>query len=208
MDPVAKIRSAGVESDSALIARLQGGDEQAFVALVERYHPAMIRLARTFVPSRAVAEEVVQETWLGLVHGIHRFEGRSSLKTWLFRILVHRARSAGQRERRTSRPEWNRQPSVDPSRFGPDGRWTDPPPDWTDEVDDRLVAQETVEHLRSMLDRLPDMQRQVVLMRDVEGLDAGEVCEVLHISEANQRVLLHRGRARLRAMLEAQMGSK
>ncbi len=207
MDPVGKIRLAGVESDSALIARLQGGDEQAFVALVERYHPAMIRLARTFVPSRAVAEEVVQETWLGLVRGIHRFEGRSSLKTWLFRILVNRARSAGQRERRTSRPEWKRQPSVDPSRFGPDGRWTDPPPDWTDEVDDRLAAHETVEHLRSMLDRLPDTQRQVVLMRDVEGLNAGEVCEVLHISEANQRVLLHRGRARLRAMLEAQMGS-
>ena len=195
-----------MEGDAELVSRLQGGDEHAFVALVERYHSALVRLALSFVPSRAVAEEVAQETWLGVVSGIHGFEGRSSLKTWLFRILVNRARTAGQRERRMSRPEPKREPSLDPARFGPDGRWVDPPAEWPDDVDDRLAARETAERLRSMLDRLPDAQRQVVLLHDVEGLSAGEVCDVLQLTKGNQRVLLHRGRTRLRAMLEAQMG--
>jgi RNA polymerase sigma-70 factor (ECF subfamily) len=201
------VRSAGVEPEGELITRLQGGDDQAFASLVERYHPAMVRLAMNFVPSRAVAEEVAQEAWLGLVRGIPRFEGRSSLKTWLFRILVNRARSAGQHERRASRPEPKGQPSLDPSRFGPDGTWARPPADWAADVDDRLAARDTAERLRPMLDRLPDNQRQVVVLHDVEGLSAGEVCDVLQISEANQRVLLHRGRTRLRAMLEAELGT-
>jgi RNA polymerase sigma-70 factor (ECF subfamily) len=195
-----------VEPDSELVIRLQAGDEQAFTSLVERYHPALVRLAMNFVPSRAVAEEVAQETWLGLVRGIHRFQGRSSLKTWLFRILVNRARTTGQHEARTYRPQPKDVPSVDPYRFGRDGTWSQPPAAWTDDVEDRLAAHEAVEHLRSMLDQLPDTQRQVVLMRDVEGLSAHDVCEVLDITEANQRVLLHRGRSRLRAMLEAEMG--
>lgn len=195
-----------METDSELVSRLQAGDEDAFVSLVERYHPAMVRLAMGFVPTRAVAEEVAQEAWLGVVRGIHRFEGRSSLKTWLFRIVVNRARTAGVHERRAYRRERGRHPVVDPSRFGPDGTWSDPPAPWADEVDDRLAAHQAVEHLRSMLDRLPVAQRQVVLMRDVEGLAPREVCDVLAISEANQRVLLHRGRSRLRAMLEDELG--
>lgn len=195
-----------METDSELVSRLQAGDEQAFVSLVERYHAAMVRLAMGFVPTRAVAEEVAQEAWLGVMRGIHRFEGRSSLKTWLFRIVVNRARTAGAHERRVYRRERGRHPVVDPSRFGPDGTWSDPPSPWADDVDDRLAAHQAVEHLRSMLDRLPVAQRQVVLMRDVEGLPAREVCDVLAISEANQRVLLHRGRSRLRAMLEDEFG--
>ncbi len=195
-----------MEPDNELVSRLQAGDEQAFVSLVGRYHPAMVRLAMGFVPSREVAEEVAQEAWLGVVRGIHRFEGRSSLKTWLFRIVVNRARTAGEHERRVYRRERGRHPVVDPSRFGPDGMWRDPPAAWADEVDDRLAAHQTLERLRSMLDRLPVAQRQVVLMRDMEGLPAAEVCAVLAISETNQRVLLHRGRSRLRAMLEDELG--
>ncbi len=199
------LRSWTVEEDAELVRRLQAGDEEAFVSLVDRFHPAMVALAMNFVPTRAVAEEVAQETWLGLVRGIHRFEGRSSLKTWLFRILVNRARTVGQRERRAS-PEAVRWPAVDPSRFRADGTWCDPPTAWVDDVDDRLAAHQVVERLPSMLAQLPASQRQVVAMRDVEGLSAGEVCEILDISEANQRVLLHRGRSRLRTMVEAQMG--
>jgi RNA polymerase sigma-70 factor (ECF subfamily) len=194
-----------VEPDRELVHRLQAGDERAFASLVERYHPAMVRLAMNFVPTRAVAEEVAQEAWLGFVRGIHRFEGRSSLKTWLFRILVNRARTEGRRERRV-RPERDDQPALDPSRFGTDGRWADPPAEWVDDVHERLAADETMGQLQSMLDQLPDTQRQVVVMREVEGLTAGEVCQVLDVTDANQRVLLHRGRTRLRTMLEAELG--
>lgn len=195
-----------MEVDADLVRRLQAGDEQAFVSLVESYHAAMVALAMHFVPSRAVAEEVAQDAWLGVVRGIHRFEGRSSLKTWLFRILVNRARTAGRRERQAPTPEAGRWPAVDPSRFGPDGTWSDPPADWPDDVDDRLAAREAVDRLRSMLARLPAAQRQVVVLRDVEGLSAAEVCEILDVTDGNQRVLLHRGRSRLRAMLAAEMG--
>lgn len=195
-----------MEPDVELVARLRAGDEQAFVSLVDRYHATMVALAMNFVPGRAVAEEVVQDTWLGVVRGIARFEGRSSLKTWLFRILVNRARTAGRHERRAPQPEPGLWSAVDPSRFRPDGTWSDPPAEWMDDVHDRLAAQQAVERLRSMLARLPETQRQVVVLRDVEGLSGDEVCQVLDITDANQRVLLHRGRSRLRAMLEAEMG--
>lgn len=195
-----------MEADADLVGRLQAGDERAFVTLVERYHTPMVSLAMSFVPTRAVAEEVAQETWLGVVRGIQRFEGRSSLKTWLFRILVNRARTAGQRERRFPSPEPGALPAVDPSRFGVDGTWKEPPVEWVDDVDERLTAHETVERLRSMLTLLPATQRQVVVLRDVEGLSSVEACEILDITDGNQRVLLHRGRSRLRAMLEAEMG--
>lgn len=190
--------------DADLVLKLQTGDEDAFRYLVERYHTSLLRLAQTMVPSRAVAEEVVQDTWLGLVRGIDRFEGRSSLRTWLFHVLVNRARSTGAHERRPTMGTAG--PSVDPSRFGDDGGWTDPPVPWTEEVDDRLVAAQVAERLRPLIDELPDVQRQVVTLRDVEGLSGQEVCDVLGLSEGNQRVLLHRGRARLRGMLELEMG--
>jgi RNA polymerase sigma-70 factor, ECF subfamily len=191
--------------DADLVLRLRNGDEDAFRYLVDRYHASLLRLAQTMVPSRAVAEEVVQDTWLGLVRGIARFEGRSSLRTWLFHVLVNRARSTGVHERRPVMGI-TAGPSVDPSRFGPDGGWADPPVPWPEEVDDRLVAAQQAKRLRPLIDELPEMQRQVVLLRDVEGLGAEEVCDLLGLTEGNQRVLLHRGRARLRGMLELEMG--
>ena len=189
--------------DAELVTRLRSGDEEAFRFLVERYHGPLLRLAQTMVPTRAVAEEVVQDTWLGLVRGIHHFEGRSSLRTWLFHVLVNRARSTGVHERR---PTIGTGPAVDPDRFGPDGGWIDPPVPWPDEVDDRLVANQLAERIRPRLEELPAMQRQVVTLRDVEGFSAEEVCELLGLTEGNQRVLLHRGRSRLRGMLELEMG--
>ena len=191
--------------DAELVDRLRAGDEEAFRILVGRYHTALLRLAQTMVPTRAVAEEVVQDTWLGLVRGIKGFEGRSSLRTWLFHVLVNRARSTGAKERRPS-TGITAGPTVDPNRFGPEGGWADPPVPWPEEVDDRLVAQDLAERIRPRIDELPEMQRQVVLLRDVEGMPAADVCQLLEITEGNQRVLLHRGRARLRGMLDDEMG--
>lgn len=192
--------------DAELVERLRAGDEDAFRLIVERYHPSLLRLAQTMVPSRAIAEEVVQDTWLGLVRGIGAFEGRSSLRTWLFHVLVNRAKSTGARERRPA-AGITAGPAVDPSRFAPDGSWADPPVPWPEDVDDRLVADELARRIRPKIDELPDMQRQVVTLRDVHGLDAPEVCALLGLSEGNQRVLLHRGRSRLRGMLESEMGN-
>ena len=189
--------------DAELVRRLQAGDPQAFATLVERYHTSLMRVALTFVPSRAVAEEVVQDTWLAVVRGIARFEGRSSLKTWLYGILANRARSTGVRERRASPL---REPAVPSERFGADGTWSAPPAAWADEADDRLLAEQIAPRLRAGLETLPDAQRQVVLLRDVEGLASQDVCRLLDISEVNQRVLLHRGRSRLRRMLEPELG--
>ena len=194
-----------MEPDAELLRRLRAGEEHAFVALVERYNGAMIRLALSFVPSRAVAEEVAQETWLAMLRGLAAFEGRSSLKTWLFSILVNRARSAGVRESR-SVPVADAGPVVDASRFGPGGAWSSPPEHWIEEAESRADAAKLVALLRVAVDGLPARQREVVLLRDVEGLTSTEVCSVLSISEVNQRVLLHRGRGKLRQVLEAELG--
>ena len=194
-----------MEPDGELLSRLRAGDERAFVTLVERYNGSMLRLALSFVPSRAVAEEVVQDTWLAMLRGLDRFEGRSSLKTWLFSILVNRARSTGVREQR-SVPVADAGPVVDASRFGPNGAWSDPPERWIEEAEDRIEAGKLAGLLRSGIEGLPGRQREVVLLRDVEGLSSAEVCAVLAISEANQRVLLHRGRGRLRQLLETELG--
>lgn len=190
--------------DEDLVARLRNGDEAAFVQLIDRHHVGMLRLATTFVPNRAVAEEVVQETWVAVLRGIDRFEGRSSLKTWLFSILVNRARSAGMKEQRAGRPVRG-DDIVDPARFGADGAWSEPPVPWVDQADDRLDARVLADHVRAHLDDLPERQREVVLLRDVEGLPSNEVCSLLQISEGNLRVLLHRGRARLRAAIEGEV---
>ena len=151
-----------------------------------------------------VAEEVVQDTWLGVVRGIERFEGRSSVKTWLFRILVFRARSAGSHEHRNL-PLDDADPLED--RFGPGGAWSTPPTLWSDTVDDRLAAEDLVRRVRTHLPELPEAQRRVLVLRDVEGLDADDVCEVLGLTAGNQRVLLHRARTRLRAVLEAELAA-
>ena len=188
-----------------LIQRLRAGDEQAFVVLVRRYHESMIGLASSFVPSRAVAEEVVQDTWMGVVRGIGNFEGRSSLRTWLFRILVNRARTAGTRERR-SVAIGDAEPAVDPSRFDEAGAWLSPPEQWIEEADDRLRSGKLAGRVRSVIEELPARQREVVTLRDVEGLSSDEVCHVLEITDGNQRVLLHRGRSRVRQVLETEFG--
>ena len=174
--------------------------------LVGRYNGSLLRLARAYVPNDAVAEEAVQDTWMGVVRGVDRFEGRSSFKTWLFRILVNRARSAGTREHRDLSLSDN-EPSVDPSRFDAAGAWAQPLESWAD-ADDRLVAATWTKCLSDALSVLPPRQREIVILRDVEGLASNDVCDVLGISEGNQRVLLHRGRSRLRSMLEVELASR
>ena len=181
--------------------------------LVGRYQQPMLRLARTMVPSHAVAEEAVQDTWMGVVRGIEQFEGRSSLRTWLFRILVNRARSAGSSERRSggggapgalgsrSHDETDGGPAVDPSFFDTRGSWVEPVTRW-EESEDRLDAATLAPFLKVALDQLPPRQRQIVLLRDLDGLSGSEVCDVLGVSPGNQRLLLHRGRSQLRRQLE------
>jgi RNA polymerase sigma-70 factor, ECF subfamily len=195
----------GMDADTPLLLRLRAGDEQAFTILVERYHASLLGLALSFVPSRAVAEEVVQDTWLAVLRGLGRFEERSSLRTWMFTILVNRARSTGVREAR-SVPVADAGPVVDASRFGPSGGWATPPEHWIEEAENRVDAVKLSELLRGGLGQLPARQREAVLLRDVEGLSSAEVCQVLAISEANQRVLLHRGRSKLRQLLESELG--
>ena len=195
----------GQDTDAELLAALRGGDERAFVTLVRRHHDAMLRLACSFVPNTAVAEEVVQDTWLGVLRGIGGFEGRSSFRTWLFRILVNRARSAGERERRTV-AIGDAGAAVAASRFDASGAWLSPPEHWIEEVEDRIEAGKLAGLIRTAIGDLPDRQRQVVTLRDIEGLTSEEVCGVLDISESNQRVLLHRGRSRLRQAIETQFG--
>jgi RNA polymerase sigma-70 factor, ECF subfamily len=188
-----------------LVDRLRAGDETAFVSLVDRYHPQLVRLASSFVPNRAVAEEVAQDTWLAVVKGIDRFEGRSSFKTWLFRILVNRARTTGVKERREVPSASVGEATVPPERFGADGAWSRPPVPWEDDAVDRIVAHDVAGHIAGFVDDLPITQRQVVLLRDIEDLPSGEVCRVLGITDANQRVLLHRGRSRIRARIEREL---
>jgi RNA polymerase sigma-70 factor (ECF subfamily) len=192
--------------EGELIEALRAGDERAFVELVDRYHASMVRVASSFVPSRAVAEEVVQDTWLGVLRGIGRFEGRSSLKTWIFRILVNRARTTGAREPRSV--ELDTGDGAGSDRFTAEGTWREPPVVWSDDVEDRLAAPEMAAAVRAMIERLPDSQRQVVTLRDVEGLSSVEVCGMLGITEGNQRVLLHRARGRIRAMLADDLGKQ
>jgi RNA polymerase sigma-70 factor, ECF subfamily len=190
-----------MDSDGELLIRLRSGDERAFVSLVRRYQEPMLRLATSFVPSQAVAEEVVQDTWLALLRGLDAFEGRSSLKTWLFRILVNRARTTGTREHR-SVPVPDPEPAVDPARFDASGGWADPPEHWIEAAEGRLAAGKLADRIRELIDELPARQREVVILRDVEEMSSEEVCSVLAISDGNQRVLLHRGRSRLRQLFE------
>jgi RNA polymerase sigma-70 factor (ECF subfamily) len=196
------------EDERELIARLRAGDEAVFMALVDRHGPVMLRIALTHVRTRAVAEEVVQEAWLGVLRGIDRFEGRSSLKTWILRIVANRARTRGEREGRSvplSSLEGDGAPAVDPGRFlAPDhprypGGWSAPPQPWPEQ---QVLAAETLQHVRAAIGRLPARQQEVIVLRDVEGWDAGEVCDALGLSEGNQRVLLHRARSKVRGELE------
>ncbi len=190
-----------MSDDRDLVERLQAGDEAAFVELVRDYQTRLQRLAESVVPSRAVAEEVVQDTWLAVVRGVERFEGRSSFKTWLFHVLLNRARSAAGREYRA--PPLAHEDLGE--RFDAAGAWATPPVPWSEEAEDRLVAEQLVTRVRQLLPELPEGQRQVLLLRDVEGLAAPDVCDLLGVSDGNQRVLLHRARVHLRQQLDREM---
>lgn len=196
----------------ALVKRLLAGDEAAFTQVVERYHGSLIRFAMLFVATHAVAEEVVQDTWVAVLNGLPSFEGRSALKSWIFSILANRAKTRAVREKRTiafselSAPGFEDEPSVDPDRFTPSGAWSAPPGRWDQDTPEKLLLhQEALTVIEQAMARLPASQRAVVTLRDVEGLDAAEVCNVLEVSETNQRVLLHRGRSKVRAALERYM---
>jgi RNA polymerase sigma-70 factor (ECF subfamily) len=194
--------------ESELLARLRAGDERAFEALVEAHHGAMVALALTYVRTREVAEEVVQETWIAVLAAIDRFQGRSSLKTWILRILVNTAITRGGREARALPfSSLAPTPSVPPERFRPArdafaGHWKASPADWSALPEEVLLGRETLEVAKLAIERLPAVQRRVITMRDVAGLSAEEVRDTLGLSAGNQRVLLHRARSRVRAALE------
>jgi RNA polymerase sigma-70 factor (ECF subfamily) len=203
------------EQESALVAALRSGDEAAFATLVDQYTPSMLRVARGYVPSHEIAEEVVQETWIALVKGIAKFEGRSSLRTWLFAVMINIAKARGIRERRDTDAAIAAFTggTVDPARFraGDDpwpGHWkdNDEPSPFPDTPEGSVLGDELVAVARRALDELPERQKMVVTLRDMLGFDSDEVCELLDISVANQRVLLHRGRAVVRRALEAYLG--
>lgn len=191
--------------------RARGGDEEAFALLVGRYSPMLLRLARMYVPTDALAEDVVQETWVAVVRGLERFEGRSSFKTWLFRILVNRAKTRGVREHRSipfasvgsaGDEDGDEGPTVDPARFSSEGAWTSAPADWHDDPEAALDSAEALRIARAAIDELPERQKIVITLRDLEGLSSDEVRNVLDLTETNQRVLLHRARTKVRKALE------
>ena len=198
-------------SDEQTVAALRAGDERTFRDLFARSYPVMKRVARTYVASDAVAEEVVQETWMAVVAGIERFEGRSALGTWMFSILTNQAKTHSAREKRavpfsSVAPRNAGEPSVHPDRFQTDdeawpGHWATPPRPWQ-KPERRLLSLEARERLKAALAQLPERQRLIVGLRDIDGRSAEEVCQLLGLSQENQRVLLHRGRSRLRAVLE------
>lgn len=201
-------------ADDITVSRLKAGDEGAFRDLLARHHDHLLRFARTFVKNPATAEEVVQEAWLAVLQGLDRFEGRSSLKSWIYAILANRARTRAVRDGRTvlfsemAGEIGDDEPAVDPSRFNAAGYWDQPPRPWDDLTPERLAASTQIrDRLNAALEELPEVQRAVVVLRDVEGCTSAEACNILGISETNQRVLLHRGRSRLRRLLEPLLGS-
>jgi RNA polymerase sigma-70 factor (ECF subfamily) len=204
-----------LDDERQLLAALRVGDEQAFGRLVEQYHGSLLRVARTYVRTAASAEEVVQDTWLGVLRGLDSFRGDSSLKTWIFRILANQAKTRALRERRSvpfsalvADDGWS---AADEDRFLPEdhpewpGHWASAPASWRELPEQRLLAGETLECIRTAIEALPTAQRQVISLRDVEGWPAEEVCELLGLSDGNQRILLHRARSKVRAALEAHL---
>ena len=207
------VRSPSTDDESRLIAVLREGDEQAFGRLVDQYHASMVRVARAYVATREAAEDVVQDAWLGVIKGLDRFEGRSSLKTWMFRIVINKAMTSGGRDARSVPfsslgPD---EPAVDPDCFFESGRWcgwwlSD---DAVTRLPDRIVlGKESRAMIDGVIATLPASQRLVITLRDVQGFSAEEACELLGVSEANQRVLLHRARTRVRSALEDYVGER
>ena len=208
--PASDVASA---EEMALLAALRAGDESAFLMLVEQYQGQLVRVALLYVSTREVAEEVVQETWLGVLKGLDRFEGRSSLKTWMFRILTNIAKTRGVRESRTipfsalvADESGSDEVAVDPSRFHPagdsEGAWLLPPAHWDESPEASLSSAETVAMVQRAIEELPPAQRQVIQLRDLDGWSAEEACNVLELTETNQRVLLHRARSKVRRAIE------
>jgi RNA polymerase sigma-70 factor, ECF subfamily len=202
------------QDDARLVDGLRRGDEAAFAALMEEYGAAMLRVAQMYVSSRSVAEEVVQDAWLAVLKGIGRFEGRSSLKTWLFRILSNTAKTRGVREARSipfsALGDDADGEAVDADRFlGAEerfpGHWAVPPQSWAGAPEGRLLARETLDVIEHEIEQLPEQQALVLTMRDIDGFSSEEVCNVLELSESNQRVLLHRARSKVRRALEEYM---
>jgi RNA polymerase sigma-70 factor (ECF subfamily) len=204
----------GTDDDEQLLLALRRRDEQAFTTLVDRYHARLVRLASLFVANQAVAEEVAQETWIGVLQGIDRFEGRSSFRTWLFRILTNQAKRRGQREARSipfaafSQSDVDDgEPAVAPERFLPAGdewagHWVSYPQNWRELPEEEFLSHETSALVQQAIAALPLNQRMVITLRDVEGFPSAEVCNALAISETYQRVLLHRARSKVRGQLE------
>lgn len=191
--------------DAERVAALLRGDRATFVALVDQHHDTMLRVATAIVGARSVAEEVVQETWLAILDGLSRFEGRSSLRTWMFRILVNRARTRASREGRSvpfSAFGTEGDEAVDADRFDDRGCWRTPPDRWSVTPERLVENRELVDYVEAALETLPERQRTVLLLRDVRGWTSDEVRNALDLSETNQRVLLHRARAKVRAVLE------
>ena len=189
--------------DEELLTSFLGGDQQAFRQIVERYHALVVRVARYYVNSDATAQDVAQDTWIAVLRGAERFEGRSSFKTWLLRIAVNRAKKTGTREHRVIPVD-----PVDPvsrTRFDGGGMWKDAPQPFTELIEGRLAHADVAEAIHRAIRELPENQRAVVTLRDVEGLSTGEVAALLELSDANVRVLLHRGRAKIREILELTM---
>jgi RNA polymerase sigma-70 factor (ECF subfamily) len=211
------MRRVGELTDEVVVAGLRAGDEVVFAQLFAALNAMLLRMARNYAPSRAVAEEIVQETWLGVVTGIDRFEGRSSLRTWVVQILLNVARSRSSREARSipfasAGPPGEEDEPLDPDRFfGPDhdlypGHWCMGPAPWG-VPEERLLAGETREAIVAAIDDLPPSQREVITLRDIGGWSTQEVCNALGVSETNARVLLHRARAKVRAAVEAMLGA-
>lgn len=196
----------GRPEERELVARLLAGDEATFATLLDRYNGTMLRVARGFLSSRSVAEEVVQETWLAILEALPRFQGRSSLKTWMFRILTNRAKTRARREGRVvpmsalGPLDDDGEPGVDADRFHENGMWKAPPGSWNT-PEKGVIDTELGERIEQAIETLPERQRLVITLRDVQGWSSAEVCNVLEISETNQRVLLHRGRSKVRAIL-------
>jgi RNA polymerase sigma-70 factor, ECF subfamily len=210
-------REQPVADESRLLEQLRRGDEASFTALIQQYESSMVRVALLYVKSRAVAEEVVQDAWLGVLKGLDRFEGRSSLKTWIFRILTNTAKTRAEREGRSvpfsslAAAGEEGGPAVEPDRFLGDehrwaGHWSSAPQRWEALPEGRLLAGETLDRVAAAIEGLPPNQREVITLRDVEGWTSEEVCNTLEISETNQRVLLHRARSKVRRELEEYFG--
>jgi RNA polymerase sigma-70 factor (ECF subfamily) len=209
---VGRVEHALSADEARLVEGLRRGDQSAFAELMREYGAAMLRVAQMYVSTRAVAEEVVQDAWIGVFNGIGRFEGRSSLKTWIFRILANTAKTRGAREARSVpfSSLGGTDDAVDPDRFlGAEerfpGHWASPPASWAGGPEGRLLGREALDVIEGEIERLPPTQAAVITMRDVEGFSPEEVCNALEISETNQRVLLHRARSKVRRALEEYM---